>query len=209
MVCAASRQWRRWHSRLEPVPMMRRAQPWLGTLVENTVPDDIADADPGQCAFAFNVAFAAIGLIHRKMSFHDPDSDVGAINRLAIGASCVVDPHTAAVLRCALLLENASDGMFNITCADTLIRWGLLPSASTADENDHASMAENALPRSAIAIGDDHRVTRLQPGRIDSAASPRVMRSTLPSTPCARPASMPPASMPAATCAGLATRTFR
>ena len=147
--------------------MMRRAQPWLGTLVEIAVPDDIADADPGRCAFAFNEAFAAIGLIHRKMRFHDPDSDVSAINRLAIGASCVVDPHTAAVLRCALLLENASDGMFNMACADTLMRWGLLPSASTADENDHASMAENALPRSAIAIGDGHRVTRLQPGRID------------------------------------------
>jgi thiamine biosynthesis lipoprotein len=145
---------------------MRRAQPWLGTLVEITVPDEFI-SDATLCALALNAAFAAVALVHRKMSFHDAASDVSAINHLAVGDACSVDPHTAAVLRCALTLEDASDGVFNIACADALVRWGLLP----ADAHTSAAPARAArtasLPRAAIAIDDDDRVTRLRYGRID------------------------------------------
>ena len=64
--------------------MKRRAQPWLGTLVEITINDGGEDARLNQC---FAAAFAAIAEIHRLMSFHDPMSDISRINRAAVGES--------------------------------------------------------------------------------------------------------------------------
>jgi thiamine biosynthesis lipoprotein len=146
--------------------MMRRAQPWLGTLVEITVPDAFT-TDAARCASALNAAFAAVALVHRTMSFHDPASDVSAINRLAVGDTCTVDPHTAAVLRCALMLEAESDGVFNIACADALVRWGLLPTDAEDDAAVTGTELAAAPPRGVVAVDDEDRVTRLRYGRID------------------------------------------
>ena len=44
--------------------MKRRAQPWLGTLVEITIVDSLDDEPLNAC---FNAAFAAIAQVHRLM----------------------------------------------------------------------------------------------------------------------------------------------
>ena len=104
--------------------MMRRAQPWLGTLVEVT----IADAtDAPASDLAFSRAFNAIATVHQLMSFHDPESDVSRINRAAHGADIVVDAHTARVLGAALALWSQSEGVFNPLCASKLVEWDYLP----------------------------------------------------------------------------------
>lgn len=104
--------------------MMRRAQPWLGTLVEITIADELGDTDLN---FAFGRAFDAIATVHRLMSFHDPASDVSRINRAAPGTALQVDPQTASVLAAALTLTRQSEGCFNPFCAPRLVEWGFLP----------------------------------------------------------------------------------
>jgi thiamine biosynthesis lipoprotein len=105
--------------------MMRRAQPWLGTLVDITL-------EPQADARAVAAAFSAIAHVHRRMSFHDTDSDVTRFNRAEPGELIEVDRHTWAVLQLADRVRLASDGCFNIACAPRLVEWGCLPAPSGA-----------------------------------------------------------------------------
>ncbi|MFT3812553.1 MAG: FAD:protein FMN transferase [Acidovorax sp.] len=83
----------------------RRAQPWLGTLVEVGVPE-------GACADA---AFDALRRVQACMSRFDPRSDVGRFAALPVGASLHVEEDTAQVLHAARQLQQASGGLFDIT----------------------------------------------------------------------------------------------
>ena len=103
--------------------MMRRAQPWLGTLVDITL---APESDPR----AATTAFASVALVHRLMSFHDAGSDVSRFNRAAAGALIEVDPHTRHVLRLAGRVAASSACCFNIACAPRLVEWGYLPAPS-------------------------------------------------------------------------------
>ena len=112
--------------------MKRRAQPWLGTLVDITVNDLAGNADDdARLDRGINEAFAAIANIHRLMSFHDAQSDVARINRAAVGEVIMVEADTALVLITALMLQAASNGIFNISSAERLVSWGLLPKMQT------------------------------------------------------------------------------
>lgn len=106
--------------------MMRRAQPWLGTLVDITLGDD-DNAAPA----AMTAAFADIALVHKLMSFHDPASDVARFNRARAGDLVDIDPHTWTVLRLAAQVADASGGCFNVACAPRLVEWAYLPAPAT------------------------------------------------------------------------------
>lgn len=147
--------------------MIHRAQPWLGTMVGISVPEPLPDQDAQAGAIlnaAINAAFAAVALVHQRMSFHDPASDVAAINRLEPGQSAMVHPQTAVVLRCALLLEEASNGLFNIACGDLLTAWGYLPGGSASVGGPDRTYS---LTRNAIKINARGCVTKLHPALID------------------------------------------
>lgn len=101
-----------------------RAQVWLGTLVEVALP--VATARDAH----FAVAFTAIAHVHRKMSAHDPGSDLARIARDAHRGAVVVDPETYAVLQLAQVLSRESRGLFDITVAPILARYGLLPASA-------------------------------------------------------------------------------
>ena len=136
--------------------MNRRAQPWLGTIVEITIADRLDDADLN---LAFACAFDAIAAVHTLMSFHDPDSDVSRINRAAPGTVLDVDPRTAVVLSAALGLARLSDGLFNPLCAPRLVEWDYLPApARPAPDWD--------VPCSALAL-DGCRVLKQAAAWID------------------------------------------
>lgn len=112
--------------------MKHRAQPWLGTLVDITVKDLAENADDdARLDRCINEAFAAIANIHRLMSFHDAQSEVTKINRAAVGEVITVEADTTFVLTTALMLQAASNGIFNISGAEKLVSWGLLPGAQT------------------------------------------------------------------------------
>lgn len=99
--------------------LVRRAQPLLGTFVEVTVPADHAGA--------IDDAFDAVRHVHHVMSFHEAGSDVGRINRAQIGTSLECDPQTVEVLAAARRLYMETGGLFDISIAPRLVRFGYLP----------------------------------------------------------------------------------
>lgn len=137
--------------------MMRRAQPWLGTLVDIALADRADDARLQQ---AFDSAFAAVGLVHRLMSFHDPDSDVSRINRAVPGQAVTVDPHTWQVLKMAKEFRQASGGAFDIACAPRLVQWEQLPACG-------APVPEYVPGRPVFRLQDDGNVLKTADGWID------------------------------------------
>jgi thiamine biosynthesis lipoprotein len=90
------------------LPVVERVKPLLGTFVSIRVE---GEEDPRFLA----PAFAEIALIDRLMSFHQPESEVSRLNCGAHLAPVTVHPHTAAVLRLAHEVAEASDGAFDIT----------------------------------------------------------------------------------------------
>jgi thiamine biosynthesis lipoprotein len=102
----------------------RRARPLLGTLVEIA----LSGAAAASLDAAADAAFAAIAEVQRRMSFHDPESDVSRLNRAAAGSEIAVHPWTFRVLAAALDLHRRSRGLFDIAIAPALQARGLLPS---------------------------------------------------------------------------------
>lgn len=137
--------------------MKRRAQPWLGTLVDITIADALGDAEPISC---FNDAFARVADVHRLMSFHDPASDVSRVNHAAIGESVEVHAHTHEVIRCALAMACATDGIFDVTCAPRLVEWGYLPTPA-------GDLPEHVPGRSSLILQDGYRIKKTNAAWID------------------------------------------
>jgi len=92
-----------------PEQWVTRAQVWLGTLVEIALPQDEAT----EASFA--AGFAAIAHVHRRMSAHDPASDLARIARSAHRQAVIVDRDTMAVLQLARDLSQATQGRFDVT----------------------------------------------------------------------------------------------
>ena len=100
----------------------------MGTLVHVSArgPDATATRQ------AVEAAFANVARVERLMSFHDPDSELSRLNREAGRTPRTVHPWTWDVLRRAVRVAEASDGLFDITVAPLLVREGLLPGAADA-----------------------------------------------------------------------------
>lgn len=102
---------------------MRRARPLLGTFIEieaEGLPDPRLET-------AINAAFDAVELVQRLMSFHDPASELSALNRRAVFEPVTVHPWTAKVLRWALSIYCATHGLFDCAVGHELLRWRMLP----------------------------------------------------------------------------------
>ena len=100
-----------------------RAQPLLGTIVEIRVA-----VEKESITFqAIHKAFAAIQRVHDHMSFHDPRSDISKLNREGHRRPIRVDPWTREVLKKAVKLSQQTNGLFDMTVAPKLVRWGFLP----------------------------------------------------------------------------------
>ena len=102
---------------------VRRARPLLGTFVE------IEAEGPAQAEVigAIDAAFDAVATVHRLMSFHDPDSDVGRLNLEASDRPVKVHEWTLAVLTTSIELHRRSGGLFNVAVAPILQASKLLP----------------------------------------------------------------------------------
>ncbi len=98
---------------------LRRARPWLGTLVDIGVP-------VGQEA-ALEAAFDAITRAHRLMSVQDPASDLSRVHAAEVNMAVPVDAWTAEVLGLCLQLGERSEGLFDVACGTG--RWALEPGA--------------------------------------------------------------------------------
>jgi FAD:protein FMN transferase len=117
--------------------MIRRARPLLGTFVEISVAATPSD----QCERAIDAAFDAIAQAHALMSYHEPSSDVGRLNRAA-AHPVVVHDWTLQVLRAAIELGRRSNGLFNVAVAPVLEDLGLLPRIPRARSPDLPLIAD-------------------------------------------------------------------
>jgi len=100
---------------------IRRAKPLLGTFVEIAV----AGAPVPAMEAAVEAAFAAVATVHRLMSFHESDSDVGRLNREAASDAVRVHDWTFGVLETALDIHRRSAGVFDVAVAPALQRLGI------------------------------------------------------------------------------------
>lgn len=125
-----------------PTKQVDRARPLLGTLVAiraSGLPETEANR-------VIDAAFAEVADIHRLMSFHEPDSDLTRLNRMALAQPVVVDERTYQVMGQALEFARVSAGIFDPTVAGRLVAWGFLPSAHLSRKpNQRASWRDIEL----------------------------------------------------------------
>jgi thiamine biosynthesis lipoprotein len=102
---------------------LRRARPWLGTIVDiqARAPNDFT------AMRAVEGAFDAVERVHRLMSFHDPESDVSRLNREAHRQPVTIDRWTWDVLQTAQNFADESNGAFDVTVGGLLSTWNFLP----------------------------------------------------------------------------------
>jgi thiamine biosynthesis lipoprotein len=113
-------------------PLLRRAQPWLGTLVTIQVE---AAGDESAALRAMDAAFAVVAKVHALMSAHRADSDLARLACAPAGEPLVLDPHTIAVLRLAQHWRTTSRGAFDPeAAARRLARAGRRPGVAIAQD---------------------------------------------------------------------------
>ncbi|MGQ9685352.1 MAG: FAD:protein FMN transferase [Thiobacillaceae bacterium] len=103
--------------------ILRRAQPWLGTLVEI-----VAEGDDMSCLLAAtDRAFARIAAVHAAMSFQSVDSELTRVNQSAQHDWTTLSPDLAVVFAAALNFARTSAGLFDPSVAGWLVESGHLP----------------------------------------------------------------------------------
>jgi thiamine biosynthesis lipoprotein len=115
-----------------PPRPIERARPLLGTVVRIRCRGGIWHS----ANRSIDAAFREIARVQELMSFHEPDSDVSRLNAHAVAGPLRVHAHTFAVLQTALEIARASDGAFDITIADRMVAWGLLPRPASKHQPD-------------------------------------------------------------------------
>src|SRR5262245_23332846 len=130
------------------LPSIERARPLLGTTVAIRI-HGLVEKDAHQ---AINEAFEDIALIHRLMSFHEPESDVSRLNREAADRPVDVHAATCEVLQYAEEMSRLSDGCFDVTVAPQLVALGMLPAPNSRREPDPKATWRD------VALDSNHRV---------------------------------------------------
>ncbi len=105
-------------------PLLRRARPLLGTLVEVGVAAD-AQLTLAGAAQAVDDAFAALARVHAALTRFDAGSDIARFNAAAAGAVLAVGADAQAVLQASAQLQALSDGAFDITLGSGPADWQL------------------------------------------------------------------------------------
>ena len=103
---------------------LRRARPLLGTLVEIRIDTEL---EPQEAQRAVREAFNSIAQVQTLMSYHEPASELSQINREAFYRPVTVSKPTWEVLKAAQEISEQSQGIFDVTIAPTLGRYGFLP----------------------------------------------------------------------------------
>ena len=132
---------------------IRRARPWLGTIVDIQV-EGLGKTD---ALAALDAAFAEVARVHRCMSFHETGSDLSRIHQAAPGTVITVDERTAEVLHIAQNVELLSRGVFNIAIAARLVASGCLPRPASPFVPDPSACWRD------VELLPDHGVRLLKP----------------------------------------------
>lgn len=130
----------------------RRMRPLLGTYVEIAAFD--AD-DPDECIEA---AFAAIGEVHRRLSFQEPESELSRLNRSGM-SGIRMSALSRRVLGLARALQLASSGLFNCTVGGALVRSGHLPDHGGAGAMDVGDVTDIVIDGATGRLARPVRIT--------------------------------------------------
>ncbi len=76
-------------------------------------------------------AFSKMATLEKRMSFHDPQSELSYLNREAANRCCEISDDMAAVLGSAMLLSRLTAGRYDLSIAPELVKNGLLPQIHT------------------------------------------------------------------------------
>jgi thiamine biosynthesis lipoprotein len=139
------------------LPSVERARPLLGT----TVAVRVHGLDEKDAHQAIDDAFEEIALIHRLMSFHEPESDLSRLNRDAADRAIEIHAATFEVLKRAEDMSQRSDGCFDITVAPQLVALGMLPAPDSRREPDPQATWRD------VTLEPNHRVRFRRPLWID------------------------------------------
>lgn len=127
--------------------LLRRAQPWLGTLVEiSCLPED--PLNEAEIMAACDAAFAVCRRIHHAMSPQLPESDISRFNAADAGTEIHCDPWTLRVLQHALRLQDLSGGLFDVALGSSRT-----PFRITGNNTLEKTAAEARLDLGGIAKG--------------------------------------------------------
>jgi FAD:protein FMN transferase len=96
---------------------LSRCQAWLGTYVSLQLRSDILDRS--DLLALSSIAFAAIGNVHRSMSYQSVTSELSEVNRIGAGAWMQISSAMLTVIDRALDISAASGGVFDIAFANT------------------------------------------------------------------------------------------
>ncbi|WP_196140686.1 FAD:protein FMN transferase [Aliikangiella sp. G2MR2-5] len=105
--------------------MLRRARPFLGTLVEVGLSDNVAQA-PEIATQALESAYSVIADIEKRLSFHRADSELSRLNQ-SPGQWVKLSRHATRVLRLAKQLGMLTGDYFNCTVGGILVKNKHLP----------------------------------------------------------------------------------
>jgi thiamine biosynthesis lipoprotein len=142
---------------------VRRAQPWLGTLVEIVA----EGADDSKLNVAIGRAFARVAAVHAAMSFQSPDSELTCVNHAAQSDWVAISPELAAVLAAALGIARASAGLFDPSVGGLLVESGVLPRHTGFPAHAVPDWRAIDLDSDRVRCPDGARVRYTQPLLVD------------------------------------------
>lgn len=111
---------------------IKRCRPLLGTFVEISISDDRPEHLLHGLA---DIAFGRIARVQSLMSFHDASSELSRLNACGHLHPLPVNEWTHEVIAEAVRLGAASEGVFDITVAPELVKWGFLPKRFAGEEH--------------------------------------------------------------------------
>ena len=143
---------------MESPRTIKRCRPLLGTFVEITITDE---RTPEHLLHELaEMAFGRIARVQSLMSFHDPASELSRLNACGHLHPLAVNAWTREVIAVALRLGRASEGVFDIAVAPTLVKWGILPRQPVQGLEETGTYCDVVLHR-------DGRVSFRRPLQLD------------------------------------------
>ena len=137
---------------------IKRCRPILGTFVEITLTDD--ERPERWLHDLAEMAFGRIARVQSLMSFHDPSSELSRLNACGYLHPLAVNEWTREVVEEAVRLGQASDGIFDITVAPDLVKWGFLPKPVAGHTGEQGTYRD-------IVLHPDGRISFRKPLLLD------------------------------------------
>ncbi|HSV26801.1 MAG TPA: FAD:protein FMN transferase, partial [Sedimentisphaerales bacterium] len=129
--------------------------------VMGTTGQVIAVADNHRTAdAAIAKAVEALASVERIMSYHDPNSELSVLNRLAEQEDYHASPHLFDVIALGVEMGRRSDGAFDITVGPLVDLWRQAKTTGKAPTAEETAAAKSAVGYDKLVVDSDRRTIR-------------------------------------------------